>query len=856
MTAQQILPILYEISLVIGSQERLSTLLNNTLLQFIKHTGYQCGFILLKQNSRNDNRKYLLKAVVGDTVLANTQRKSYELPPNVQGGQYTFSEFSSWMGSIPLRENFYHGLVVLEIPGIGYIFLMSHSQENSMANFSEIFLPVLSNFAKSIRLVRINERSLNALTRDRNRARKNLLRFREALDSSADYIFLIHPRSQTIADSNLTVLRKLGYSVQELKEKRIYQIVDLSQIEWTRYYDDLMTGRYESIQRDTIIKRADGSEIAAGLRLTLLQRKNISPVLIAVFRDIRERVEMEKKLHLEKEKIMVTLRSIGDGVITINLLGEIDYMNSAAEAICAIDFAEAAGRVLSDIIDLNFMLEAGGKPPGKDFYKELRQFADMKPEGWIADLKNRDGQIVPVEITTASLFGQDEHVFGYLLVFRDVTESRSLSQMLSWQASHDPLTGLANRREFEKRLEEALTTARRTGRASSMLYLDLDQFKIVNDTCGHAAGDELLRQLSSRLHMLLMPDSILARLGGDEFGVIMPGKTIDDALIVAQQILSSVAGYRYEFSRKPYQVGVSIGIAPIESHFISTVQIMSMADIACYTAKELGRNRCHVFVGNDREYMKKHAEMKSVSGIKRALEKGELLLYRQAIASTNNPTDIEKYEILLKMKDEATGVIRNAADFISGAEKYNLMPEIDRWVIENVFCIMKSREPVEMSQKAPCYAINLSGATLNDSQLFIYIREKMREYNVVHHRISFEVTENTAVSHFTNVSVFMREMKAMGCTFSLDDFGTGLSSFSYLRNLPVDTLKIDGSFIQNVLNDPIDRVMLESIHGIGHKLGLKTVAEYIESPELLEIVREIGIDFVQGFAIHKPEPFI
>ena len=424
---------------------------------------------------------------------------------------------------------------------------------------------------------------------------------------------------------------------------------------------------------------------------------------------------------------------------------------------------------------------------------------------------------------------------------------------LSYQASHDALTGLPNRREFELRMERALAVAREHQQTHILCYLDLDQFKVVNDTSGHVAGDELLRQLSALLQARLRERDTLARLGGDEFGVLLQNCTIEQALPIAETLRQLVKEFRFVWHDKSFAIGVSIGLVAINADSEGLTSLLSYADAACYAAKDRGRNRVHVYQAEDAALVKRQGEMQWVTRITRALEENRMRLYVQPILPLfPHPEADTHYEVLLRMLDDDGGLVLPMA-FIPAAERYNLMPSIDRWVIGAAFSAFPLLFPQARDGKSIC-TINLSGHSLCDEKFLDFIERQFNINKIPHNAICFEITETAAITNLTEAIHFIHTLKGEGCKFSLDDFGSGLSSFTYLKNLPVDYLKIDGTFVKDMETDPLDRAMVESINHIGHVMGLKTIAEYVESEVILNHLKQIGVDYVQGNWLIEPRP--
>ena len=560
---------------------------------------------------------------------------------------------------------------------------------------------------------------------------------------------------------------------------------------------------------------------------------------------MRHTANIERALFREKERAQVTLHAIGDAVITTDTAGHVDYLNPVAEHLTGWTQEDARGRALHEVFRI--VREGSGESLS-------HPLVDAVPDGTASSLDqdailvSRDGRESAIEEVSAPIRDRDATTIGAALVFRDVSKAREMARELSWAATHDCLTSLVNRGEFERRLEQLVTTTRQEGRHHAMLYLDLDQFKLVNDTCGHGAGDELLCQLTARLQAQLRENDTLARLGGDEFGVLLEGCPLERAEQIAESLRAAVSDHRFEWNGNAFAVGVSIGAVPIAGSSKDAAQFMSEADAACYLAKEQGRNRIHASRRGDAAVSHHQGEMNYVQRISHALESDHFWLYGQAIVPLDRslPTHTE---VLLRMVEE-DGSIVAPNHFIPAAERYGMMPAIDRWVIARVLRHLAQQGDDVTGQ----YAINLSGQSLCDRQMLDYIVDQFETSRIPPQRICFEITETAAIGNLRQASRFVYVLREMGCCFSLDDFGTGMASFGYLQSLQVDYLKIDGSFVRDMLEDPVSHAMVESIHHIGHVMGIATVAECVSHESLLQPLREIGIDYVQGFGLHLPEP--
>lgn len=430
------------------------------------------------------------------------------------------------------------------------------------------------------------------------------------------------------------------------------------------------------------------------------------------------------------------------------------------------------------------------------------------------------------------------------------TARRRAEDQLQHMAYHDSLTDLKNRRELDQALNQALDSARRNHVIHAFMYLDLDQFKVVNDTCGHMAGDELLRQVSGLLRKQVRENDMLARLGGDEFGVLLHNCSLEHAEVLANMLRETLEGYKFVWEARPFSTSASIGLVDITPESKSSNEVLSNADMACFAAKSRGRNRVHVFTAEDGELALRRDEMHWVSRINSALNEERFVLYQQPIVPLAYANGPRHMEILLRMLGSDGEIIPPGA-FIPAAERYALMQRLDRWVVNSIFTHLgKNRE---LSRDGQLYFINLSGTALSDPDFFGYIREQMNNLKVSPQSVCFEVTETAAINNLDTTESFIQDIREMGCLFALDDFGTGLSSFSYLKSLSVDFLKIDGSFVKQIDTDKMSRAIVDAINTIGHVAGLKTIAEFVERDKTRKVLQEIGVDYGQGFAIHRPK---
>ncbi|MDP9014173.1 MAG: EAL domain-containing protein [Pseudomonadota bacterium] len=562
--------------------------------------------------------------------------------------------------------------------------------------------------------------------------------------------------------------------------------------------------------------------------------------------DITERKKAETAVFQAKERAQVTLQSIGDAVITTDSQGRVDYMNPVAESLTGWESRQAQNRLIGDVFTV--IDEASRDPVESPVMRCLR-------EGQVLGLAehtvlvNRRGQEIAIQDSAAPIRDRAGNLIGAVMVFHDTSKERRLHRALHYQASHDALTGLINRREFENRLNAAVDTVREDADCRhTLLYLDLDQFKLVNDTCGHPAGDQLLKQVTGVLQSRLRGGDTLARLGGDEFGILLHSCALDQALRVAETLRQAIRDFRFIWQEGVLGVGVSIGIVEITREMPTVANVMSAADVACYAAKDRGRNRVQLYEPDG--VPERHREMHWVSRLTRACDESSFELFFQPIVPIGAARyEREKFELMLRLRDES-GALIAPAEFIPAAERYHLMPSIDRWVVRRALDQIAYRPQAGI--KPYSVAVNLSGTSLNDERFLEYLIAELGARDLAAGAMCFEITEAAAIANLGNVVYFMRELKARGCHFALDDFGSGLSSFMYLKTLPVDWLKIDGQFIENVTRDPVDRSVVEAISQVGKAMGIHTIAERVESAEVLEELGKLGIGFAQGFHIAAP----
>jgi diguanylate cyclase (GGDEF)-like protein/PAS domain S-box-containing protein len=607
--------------------------------------------------------------------------------------------------------------------------------------------------------------------------------------------------------------------------------------------------RLNEYQLKLISQAASDAEVAYTTTRNITYLLGTLAILLGVYFAlfaVRRTARAERKLYEEMEKAQVTLESIGDGVITTDGTGMIEYLNVTAENLSGWKNHEACGRQLNQVFNV---IRESDRSQITDL--GIHDVSVSRPFHSTSDvlLVGKDGTEHAVEYTLAAVPNPDGRHSRLVLGFHDVSTMRKLSHQLSHQASHDALTGLINRRAFELHLEQAIESAHADHLQHALCYLDLDQFKIVNDTCGHLAGDELLKQIGNRFHGLIRHTDVLARLGGDEFGVLLEDCPEGKAMLIAQEFCNNLGEYRFAWEDKVFDVGVSVGLIFINRESGSMYDVLSRVDSACYVAKEQGRNRVHVYHHEDEALSQRTSEMEWVHIIRDALKLDRFELYAQEIAPLSEGKATH-YEILLRLRNER-GELISPDVFIPAAERYDLMPDVDQWVVRTAFGqfekLLEDGRPI-------VFSINLSGQSLCEEGFTSFLVEFLPTTAIRPEQICFEITETAAISNLVQAMALIDGLRQYGYHFALDDFGRGVSSFSYLKNLAIDYIKIDGSFIQDIRTDPLDRLLVGSIYDVAKLLGIQTIAEFVEDDETIKLLREIGVDYAQGYGIARPAP--
>lgn len=655
-----------------------------------------------------------------------------------------------------------------------------------------------------------------------------------------------------IISMNTTGLNMLGAKNEdEVLNRPILSFYSREDRDWiTKLFSDAKNGKYSEFE---YIGKNGYFYLSSFIPISDA-RGNITR-LMGITQDITERKLSEAKLSETSNALKETERKFRD--LVNNIPGAVyrckldkdwtkEYLSPTIEKISgypAQDFIHNRVRTYTSIIH----------PDDVQLVEDIVMEGVKSRQPYVINYRiiHKNGEIRWVYEKGQALYDDNENVIWLDGAVFDNTESHELSEQLSYQASHDTLTGLVNRMEFEKRLNRILTTSRKDQSEHALLYLDLDQFKVVNDTCGHVAGDELLNQLGILLNCEVRKRDTIARLGGDEFGVLMEHCSINQAKRVAENLRKVIEGYRFLWEDKYFNIGVSIGLVIIDETIGDMIDILKKADSACYAAKEQGRNRIHLYHADDEQLSKQHGEMQWVSRINRALEEDRFAIAIQKIIPLNkNESKNKYYELLIRLNED--GEIITPGKFLSAAERYGIAHKIDRWMIQSAFDFFVNHQNI--LDTISKISINLSGHSLGDDNFLKFVIKSFENTKMPPGKICFEITETAAIANLSKANIFIDKLKEIGCMFALDDFGSGLSSFAYLKTLEVDFLKIDGFFVKDINDDPIDFAMVKSINEIGHEMGIKTIAEFVETEQILEKIQFLGVDYAQGYYFGKPEP--
>ncbi len=667
-------------------------------------------------------------------------------------------------------------------------------------------------------------------------------------------------RLLTVSDAWLS---RLGYTREEVLGRPSVEF--LTEASRRRAIEEVLpgffvTGRCDEVSYQMLTRQGETIDVQLS---AILERDHTGAPLrsMAVIQDVTLRLRAERALQEERnrlaralreladshELLYVTLESIGDAVITTDADEVVQWLNPVAERLTGWATAEAQGRPLAQIFHL--VHETTRQPiesPVAVCLSQSRTIGAAEHTLLIA----RGGAEFGIEDSASPIRDRQGELLGAVLVFRDVTEQRRLSGEMTWRASHDALTGLLNRTELELRLGRLLRQSKEDHSQHALLYIDLDQFKLVNDACGHSVGDQLLQQVSQVLAECIRSRDTLARLGGDEFGVILEFCGVEHAQRVAQTICDRMEEFRFFHEHRPFRVGASIGLVPLDQRWTSTAAVLQAADTSCYAAKEAGRNRVHLWLDTDRTLRARQGEMQWATRLAQALDEDRFQLYAQKITPLSAPSTGLHCEVLLRLREPDGSLVAPGA-FLPAAERFHLATRIDRWVVR---AVLDRLTRLPSTSSLATVAVNLSGHSIGDRAFHRFATQSIRSSGLDPTRLCFEITETAAITNLADATAFIEEMRRLGVRIALDDFGAGASSFGYLKVLPVDLLKIDGQFIRDLVDDPLDAAAVRCFRDVARVIGVKTVAESVEREDVLAIVREIGIDLAQGMLLHRPEP--
>ena len=704
---------------------------------------------------------------------------------------------------------------------------------------------------------------VEAIEERTNRLEQRETHIRLLMDSTAEAVVGISEVSRCIF-VNRACLEMLGYDcADDIVGQDFHEISHHSHPDGRPYPAEECTirlgakkfGSYHT--DDEVFWRKDGTSFPVEAWTHPIEHEGKNTGYMLTFIDISVRKEAEKKLHQVSDQLHLLLQSSGEGIFGVDTELKCTFANGAACSLLGYPIDALIGQDMQQLVQHS--TEEGFKI-SREMSPLFTTIRDNKPfRSDAVVMWSSDGTCFPVEYSCSPII-ESGKITGAAVVFMDITESRAISRKIDYLATHDALTGLVNRHEFEVRLTNAMHELTEDNATHVLCYMDLDQFKVVNDTCGHIAGDELLRQLASVLKTEIRSEDTLARLGGDEFGVLLRSCPMEKGIELIENIRQTVSEFRFVWEDKTFSLGASVGVTQITPETSSIGSAMSEADAACYIAKDSGRNRIHVYKPDDANLAQRHGEMQWVSLINEALEQDRFVLYLQPIVPVGAYLDdmqkgtgkkFSHCEILLRMQDNMGREIQPGA-FLPAAERYNLSPKVDRWVISRVFeHFSESRAQFDAMQMI---SINLSGNTLNDDEFLPFISELLERNDFPCEKVCFEITETAAVANLSKASQLIKILRSYGCKFALDDFGSGMSSFAYLKNLHVDYLKIDGNFIRDIVVDRVDRAMVVAVNQVGHVMGIKTIAEFVENMEIMQLLHEIGVDYAQGYGISKPKP--
>jgi diguanylate cyclase (GGDEF)-like protein/PAS domain S-box-containing protein len=746
-------------------------------------------------------------------------------------------------------------LLVAAIAAAAMAMVARRRQQMQIRRFSEEMLEVSADASVGHRLSVSEYREMADLARTINRLfdalgeRDQKIHDRDRLfrgfARTLPEIVLIHDEKILLANDSAAAL--IGLEPEQLVGREVA---------------DLVKPAYRALFRKTVTRRLDGQDVPQRLEIQLINGARAGlwveaqssmiefhgrPAILTVARDVSHRKSLEVSLSRGKRQAQYTLESIGEGIITTDNDGHVDYMNLAAETLIGTSREDAEGHRIGELFTL--VDDSDRRPLGDPVERclTMRRRVNM---GRRAVMVTHGGeQEHSVELSASPIRGPGDNISGTVVVFHDVGELRGLTREMSYQAAHDPLTGLINRREFERRLEDTIASAHAEEAVHMLFYMDLDRFKAVNDSCGHLAGDNMLREVATLIRGKVRDSDFVGRLGGDEFGALLIGCPIEKARQIAMDICNAVADYRFVWKDKIFNIGISIGLVEI-SHISGTVQdVMSAADSACYVAKQEGRGKVHIYSARDEAVARDRGDIRWLRELQAALHDDSFELAVQPIIAMSGGADSgPAVEVLIRLPGH--GSESETAGFLRPAQRYQLMPQIDRWVVNAALTAISSGD-LRIGGHRSC-AINLSGQTIADDSFLGFVVDALDHTGVAPSMICFEVTERAILDNVKQAQRFIEVLHGIGCEFSLDDFGSAMGSFASLKHLPVDYLKIDGMYTRSLQTDEVNQEMVAAMIKLARTMKFRVVAEQVERQEDFDWLREVGVDYVQGYFVERP----
>ncbi len=610
----------------------------------------------------------------------------------------------------------------------------------------------------------------------------------------------------------------------------------------SKFYDDelgMLTDDF-NLMLNKIEKRDQDLECQVKERTQQLEIRNKK-----LAKEMQDKIQAQEKLYESEKRFRNTFASAAIGMMLVSRDGAIIQCNHAICEMLGFEEEELQNKTFLDIT-YHEDREIGLYERERVVNGEVDHFRVEKR------YCRKDGEMMWGLTTVSGVFDKDSKFLYFIAQMIDITEENRLSEELNYRASHDVLTGLLNRKEFETRIQKAWDRARDDEVTHILCYIDLDQFKVINDSCGHVAGDELLRQIASLLEESVRSQDSVARLGGDEFGVLMEYCSLSDGADIAEKIRKKIETLQFVWKDNRFKVASSIGVVEINSESSSVTELLQQADTACFGAKDAGRNMVSIYRATDTAIIYRRSEMQWVHRIQEAIEDDRFLLCAQPIVPTDGSDKGVHIEVLVRLISDKGEEIPPGA-FLPAAERYGLITNIDRWVISHTLDWMQKNSVYVQEQMTLC-TINLSGLTLSDDKFLSTLIDELYNRNISCEKVCFEITETAIIANLSKATNFIRSLRRLGCKFSLDDFGSGLSSFAYLKTLQVDFIKIDGMFVRDILKDPVDLALVRSINEMGKVMGKKTIAEFVETQEIFEKIIELGIDYAQGFGVGEVKP--